>query len=173
MGSRRVDPEPIVRLRAEVQERVEARGFGLSGPTSQWTGKHNIVSWGRQSWKQDEIRLGWRKTPSAMYFLDAQWAVPRPEGVRLVAAGMNPGYTRRGLSWGAFPPRLPVVGTIMEGRWRADIIADLEFALAWLEDCSSVAGALRELGRPERTGPGRDSEAYAYIDQYVRTHAPA
>lgn len=171
MGSRRVDPEPVVRLRADVQELVTAHGFSLSGPKSEWTGKHNIVSWVRRSWKEDEIRLGWRKTPTANYFLDAQWAVPRPQGGTLLAAGMNAGYMRRGLRWEEFPPRLPVVGAIAERRWCAEIIADVEFALAWLDACSSVAGALTELERTERNGPGRDSEAYAYIERYVRTHA--
>lgn len=103
MGSRPVDPEPVVRLRAEVHELVTAHGFGLSGPKSEWTGKHNIVSWVRRSWKDDEIRLGWRKSPTASYFLDAQWAVSRPQGGELLAAGINPGYMRRGLRWGAFP----------------------------------------------------------------------
>lgn len=143
----------------------------MLGPESEWTGKHNIVSWVRRSWKDDEIRLGWRKTPTASYFLDAQWGVPRPQGERLLAAGINPGYMRRGLRSGALPVRLPVVGAIAERRWCAEIITDVEFALAWLDACSSVAGALRELERAERNGPGRDSEAYAYIEQYVRKHA--
>ncbi len=154
-----------------MQEVVTAHGFSSSGPKSEWTGKHNIVSWVRQSWQEDEIRLGWRKTPTVSYFLDAQWAVPRPQGGKRVAAGMNPGYTRRGLEWRDLPARLPLVGAGVERRWRAEIIADLEFALAWLDGCSSVAGALTELGRPERNGPARQSEAYAYIEQYVRAHA--
>lgn len=170
MTSRRVDPEPIIRLRAEVQDLVTAHGFSLLA--AKWTGKHNIVTWVRRSWKEDEIRLGWRKTPTANYFLDAQWAVPRPQEGMLSAAGMNPGYVRRGLRWGAFPARLPVAGAIIERRWRAEIIADLEFALAWLDACSSLDGALSEMERPERIGPGSGSEAYAYIEQYVRQHAP-
>jgi hypothetical protein len=64
-----------------------------------------------------------------------------------------------------------VVGAGVERRWRAEIIADVECVLAWLDACSSVAGALKELGRPERNGPGSHSEAYAYIEQYVRMHA--
>jgi hypothetical protein len=169
--SRRVDPEPIVQLRAEVQGLIMAHGFSPSAPDSRWTGKYNIVSWVRRTWKEDEIRLGWRKTPTASYFLDAGWSVARPEGGMLEAAGINPGYMRRGLRFGEFPLRLPVVGAIAERRWRAEIIEDLTFALGWLDACSSVAGAVKEMERPDRNGPRRDSAAYNYIQQFIREHA--
>jgi hypothetical protein len=90
----------------------------------------------------------------------------------LVAAGINPGYLRRGLSWGDFPTRWPVLGAIAERRWRREIIKDLQFALTWLDGCSSAAGALEELKRPERNGPGRHTEAYRYIEHFIRQHAP-
>jgi hypothetical protein len=171
MASSRVDPEPIGRLRAQIHEVVTGHGFSLLHPTSQWTGKFNIVTWVRRSWKEDEIRLGWRKVPVPNYFLDASWAVPRPEGAGLSAAGINPGYMRRGLRSDDFPTRWPVVRALVERRWCAEIVADAEYALAWLDACSSLEGALSELERPERNGPRRDSQAYAYIEQYVRTHA--
>jgi hypothetical protein len=168
--SRRVDPEPIVRLRAQVQALVTAHGFSLLGPDSKWTGKYNMVAWVRRSWKEDQIRLGWRKTPTTSYFLDAQWAIPRADAT-LVASGISPGYMRRGLRFGEFPVRLPLVGAIAERRWRDQIIRDAEFAVGWLDGCSSLAGALSDLERPERNGPGSKSEAYAYIERYVRKHA--
>jgi hypothetical protein len=141
-------------------------------PDSEWTGKYNIVTWVRQSWKQDTIRLGWRKTPAPSYFLDGGWAVPRPDARMLSAAGINPGYMRRGLAFGDLPTRWPVVGAMIEERWRREIIADLEYALAWLDGCGSRDGALGELARGERNGPARGTEAYAYVEQYVRAHAP-
>jgi hypothetical protein len=75
---------------------------------------------------------------------------------------------RRGLLLGEFPARLPLVGAIAERSWRAEIMADLEYGLRWLDACSSIAGALKELERPERNGPAKHSEAYAYVEQYVR-----
>src|SRR5687768_16052744 len=120
MGASRVDPEPIPPLRARIHDVVTGRGFTLLRPTSEWTGKYNIVTWVRRSWKEDEIRLGWRKTPTASYFVDASWAVPRPHTDKLTAAGLNPGYVRRGLTWGDFPTRWPLVGAIGENRWRAE-----------------------------------------------------
>jgi hypothetical protein len=171
MASSRVDPEPIARLRAGIHEVVTGHGFSLLRARSEWTGKFNIVTWVRPSWKEDEIRLGWRKVPSPNYFLDASWGVPRPQGETLSAAGINPGYMRRGLRSDDLPTRWPLVGAIGEGRWRAEIIADAEIAIGWLDACSSLAGALRELERPERNGPRRDSDAYAYIERYVREHA--
>jgi hypothetical protein len=152
---------------------VTARGFNLVSPDSKWTGKFNIVSWTRRSWKDDMIRLGWRTQPPADCFLDAEWAVPRPDGRKLPAAGILPASMRRGVPCKVWPARFPLLGAILEGRWRAEVMADLEFALAWLDRCSSSASALEDLKRPDRNGPGAGTEAYAYIERYVREHAGA
>jgi len=167
----RVDPEPIPRLTAAIHEAITPHGFALASPRSHWTGKVNVLRWVRRAWKHDEIRLSWRKSPTPTYFLDASWAVPRPSGATLSAAGISPGYMRRGQGFGDFPTRWPLLRGMAERRWCDAIVADARFAVEWLDACSSPAGALSELERPERNGPRRDTDAYAYIERYVREHA--
>ena len=164
---------PIERLRVEASGALAARGFELLAPDPEWTGKYHIVSWIRRTWKEDLVRLGWRTRTFNEYFLDAQWSVPRPGHAPLRAAGINPGYLRRGVQVAAWPRRWPLISALLEKRWRAEAMRDLDFALAWLERCASTAGAIQELGNPERNGPRPGSEAYAYIENYVRVRSPA
>lgn len=70
--TRRVDPVPISRLRSELEPLLAAGGFQPLAPKSEWTGKYNIFTWVRRTWKEDALRLGWRKSPVPHYFLDAQ-----------------------------------------------------------------------------------------------------
>lgn len=170
---RRIDPPAIVRLLEELKPLMESRGFRPVSDVSKWNGKVNAFSWVRKSWKEDEVRLAWRKSPTAVYFLDAQWSVPRPGGGVLTAAGINAGYVRRGLTDTSLPTRLPVIRSLAERRWCAEVLRDAESALAWCDRCSTRDGALGELARPERNGPRVGTDAYAHIEQYVRAHAEA
>jgi hypothetical protein len=161
-------PAAIERLRIEVHALVMARGFETAMPHADWTGKYNVLSWLRRTWREDTIRLGWRSHAGSYYFIDVQWSVPRQEGPALVAAGINPSYLRRRVQWQSWPRQWPLVGRLIERRWRAAVLLDLEFGLAWLERCSSPAGALQELKNPERNGPQEGSKAYAQIEHYIR-----
>jgi hypothetical protein len=88
-----------------------------------------------------------------------------------IAAGINAAYARRGSSDSSLPTELPVIGALAARRWCAEVLLDAESALAWCDRCSTRAGALEELARPERNGPRIGSEAYAHIEHYVRAHA--
>jgi hypothetical protein len=169
--ARRVDPPAITRLLEELKPLVESRGFVPLSEDSEWNGKFNICTWVRRRWKEDALRLGWRKPPAARYFLDAQWSVPRPGHGFLTAAGLNAGYARRGLRDASFPTQLPLIRELAEKKWCAAVVADAEFALAWLDRCSTLEGALAELRRPDRNGPKAATDAYAHIEQYVHAHA--
>ena len=171
MTTRRVDPVPISRLRLELEPLLAAGGFQPLAPKSEWTGKYNIFTWVRRTWKEDALRLGWRKSPVAHYFLDAQWSVPRTGRGALVAAGLDAGYGRRGLRDGHLPNRFPLFTATLEDRWCKEVVADAAFALAWLDRCSTREGALEELRRVDRNGPAAGTEAYAHIEQYLRAHA--
>jgi hypothetical protein len=168
---RRIDPPAIVQLLEELKPLMASCGFRPVSEVSAWTGKFNVFSWVRQSWKEDLVRLGWRKPPVATYFLDAQWSVPRPGAGIFIAAGINAAYARRGSSDSSLPTELPVIGALAARRWCAEVLLDAESALAWCDRCSTRAGALEELARPERNGPRIGSEAYAHIEHYVRAHA--
>jgi hypothetical protein len=168
----RTDPTAIVGLLEALEPVLRRHGFEPLSGKSEWTGKFNVFTWVRRSWKEDAVRLGWRKPPVASYFLDAQWSVPRPDGALLMAASLDAGYGRRGLRDFDLPQHLPIVGLIAAARWRAAVVADAEFALAWCNRCGTRDGALAELARPERNGPRAGSEAYAHVEQYVRAHAP-
>lgn len=168
--AKRVDHPAITNLLNSVGAVVEARGFQRVLPPSVWTGKHNVASWSRTSWKTDTVRLGWRKPPIASYFLDAQWCVPRADGGLLPASGINAGYRRRGLSDRRLPDAFE--GSIdSHDTWVAEIVRDAQFAVEWCDSCSTRDGALAELARADRNGPGVSSEAYRYLLDYVRLHA--
>jgi hypothetical protein len=107
---RRINPPAIVQLLEELKPLMASRGFRPVSEVSAWTGKFNVFSWVRQSWKEDLVRLGWRKPPVATYFLDAQWSVPRPGAGIFIAAGINAAYARRGSSDSSLPTELPVIG---------------------------------------------------------------
>jgi hypothetical protein len=89
---RRVDPPAIIRLLEELKPLVRRRGFVAVSGTSEWTGKFNIFTWVRRTWKEDALRVGWHSGPVSSYFLAAQWSVPRPDGAPLVASGLNAVY---------------------------------------------------------------------------------
>jgi hypothetical protein len=154
----------------ELHPLLNRHGFRPVTGRSEWTGKFNIFSWVRNSWKEDLLRLGWRKPPVSSYFLDAQWSVPGAGGRVLTAAGLNAGYARRGLRGGDLPMEVPLIGALMERRWRTEVVADAEFAVSWCDRCATRDGALDELARADRNGPPAGSDAYAQIEQYVRAH---
>jgi hypothetical protein len=167
--AKRIDPRPITRLFPELSALMQGSGFTPLTDKSEWTGKFNVFTWVRRSWKQDLVRLGWRK-PTRSYFLDAAWRVPRPGMNDLEAAGMNPAYERRGVAGIDFPTRFPFLANRAERRWVAEVLADAKFAIAWLDGCETVSGAMAELRRPERNGPAQGTEAFAYAEEYVRSH---
>ena len=167
---RRVDPPAIVRLLEELQPLVRTRGFASVSGKSEWTGKFNIVTWVRTTWKEDALRVGWRPGPVPRYFLDAQWSVPQADGRPLIASGLNASYARRRRNPG-LPTQIPLIRQIAEQKWCAEALADAEFALAWCDRSSTLDGALADLARPDRNGPPAGTAAYAYIEQYIRAHA--
>jgi hypothetical protein len=166
----RVDPRPITRLLPELTTLLRASGFTPLADKSEWTGKFNVFTWVRRSWKHDTVRLGWRK-PTRSYFLNASWSTPRPGATDVAAAGINPAFERRGVPGRDLPTRFLLLADRAERRWVADVLADAQFAIAWLDACETVSGALAELERPERNGPAQGSEAFAYAESYVRAHA--
>lgn len=125
----RIDPPAIVQLLEELRALMASRGFRPVSEVSAWTGKFNVFSWVRHSWKEDLS------------------------------------------SDSSLPTELPVIGALAARRWCAEVLLDAESALAWCDRCSTRAGALEELARPERNGPRIGSEAYTRIEQYVRAHA--
>jgi hypothetical protein len=166
-----IQPPAIARVLDDLAPVMAQHRFRPVADRAEWTGKFNIFSWERRGWKVDLVRLGWRKSPISTCFLDAQWSVPRASGDDLPASGLNASYSRRQVSVLSLPPTWPLIGPWFESRWRAAVVADAEHALAWSDRCDTRAGALEELVRPERNGPHADSEAYRYIEQYIKDHS--
>jgi hypothetical protein len=171
MTGRRIDPPAIVELRKEFPLVMAGRDFEPVSPKSQWNGKYNVLEWRRESWKQDILRLGWRTWPFSGYFLTAQWNVSQRSGIALLAASLNPGYSRRRQIRNNFPPALPLIGQLLLKRWCREILADVKYALDWLDACSTRDGALAELSKPDHGGPVKGSEAHAAIVKFVKKHA--
>jgi hypothetical protein len=170
--AKRIDPPAILQLVETLQPVLLSRGFSRLSDKSQWTGKFNVLTWVRRTWREDALRLGWRKPPIASYFIDAQWSVPRTGAGLLLGAGLNASYARRGRRDMNLPSHAPVIRSFVEKRWCSEAVADVEFAIAWCDQCSTIDGALAELVRPERAGPGVGTEAYAHLERYIRNHAP-
>jgi hypothetical protein len=171
MTGRRIDPPAIVELRKEFPLVMAGRGFEPFSPKSQWNGKYNVLEWKRESWKQDILRFGWRTGFLAGYFLTAQWNVPRRSDTALLAACLNPGYSRRRQIKNRFPPALPVIRRILLKRWCGEVLADITYALDWLDACSTLDGALAELSKPDHGGPAEGTKAYDTIVKFVKKHA--
>ncbi len=171
MARQRDDPTPIVRLRQELTAVFSSRGFEPVASAPTWSGKYNILEWRRSGWKEDIVRLGWRKGLFAKYFLTAEWTVPGPSRSPVLAAGLNPGYSRRKLTDGSFPASVPLLGDVLLERWCREVVADLGHALDWLDTCSTMEGALSELSRPDRNGPAEGTDVHAHIVKFVREHA--
>jgi hypothetical protein len=89
----------------------------------------------------------------------------------LTVAGMNPAFERRGVAGIDFPTRFLFLAAAAEKRWVADVLADAQFAIDWLDRCDTTPGGLAELQRPERNGPAIGTDAYAYAEAYIRAHA--
>jgi hypothetical protein len=168
----RVDPPEIGELLASLSPVLEARGFRRSRPPSVWTGKFNIASWSRTTWKTDLFRLGWRKPPISAWFLDVEWSVPSSDGSSRTASGMNPSYNRRGARDRRLPSETVQGGRDSVSEWLTEVLRDAEYGLAWCDSCGTRQGALADMARAERNGPGLGTTAYAYVVDYVRRYAP-
>lgn len=150
---------------------MERHGFRQQSDRSVWTGKFNIFSWQRRTWKTDVVRLLWRVGPASTCLLDGEWRVTI-EGVDCQASALNAIYARRGVNLVDLPQWWPLIGGWFERRWRAALIADAEHVLTWCDRCGTREGALADLAREDRNGPRPGSEAYLAIERYVTDHAP-
>ena len=164
------EPEALRRFRGEFAALIHGADFRTSASRPSWTGKwHVLQSFREAGWKRDVLQLAWRTTPWPECSLGADWSVPRGSA-HLLASGINPSYWRRRSS----DTRVPtgIVAVIVESRWREDLLDDTRAALAWFNKCASKSGALADLARPDRNGPGVATDAFKYIEAYIGQHAP-
>ena len=164
-------PAAIARLLGELAPAMERHGFQQQSDRSVWTGKFNIFSWQRRTWKTDVVRLQWRVGPASTCLLDGQWSVTI-DGADRQASALNAIYARRGVNLVALPRWWPLVGGWLEARWRAALVADAEHVLAWCARTATRDGALEDLRDPDRNGPPAGSEAFRVIERHVIDCAP-
>ena len=163
------EPDALRRFREEFAAFVHVAEFHT--PTRPvWTGKWHILRSTRDSsWKRDVLQFSWRTHPWPVCSLGADWSVPRGTA-HLLASTINPSYWRRGSSDSRVPTG--ILALVTEPRWRADLLEDTRAALEWFETCSTKSGALADLIRADRNGPGVATDAFKYIVAYVDQHAP-
>jgi hypothetical protein len=172
VAARRVDPRAIARLLPLLEGLLIGAGFHADPPHSVWTGKYNDVRWVRNTWKSDQIHFGWRKPPVASYYLLAAWAVSPKRSPEVVAARLNPGYSRRKLVDHRLPNALPLVGGVLERHWCFGVISDAEFAIEWLDSCAMRDSAIQLLQSGDGGGPVVGSPNYSKALRFISRHAP-
>ena len=165
------EPHAIQRLRGDMAPLLDNAGFRPESPGPQWSGKHYFVNWKRAGgWKDDVIVCHWR--PRARFVsIEAHWTIPRAGRHPLMVSGINASYVFRKQAWYPLPLRLPLLGASIAARWRSRVLRDVEKAVGWLDACQSQSGALADLLRVDRNGPGAGTEAYEYAERYIREHA--
>jgi len=173
LAKARRDPESVSELVPRLGALLLEAGFRQQPAKSVWTGKSNELAWVRDTWRRERIRFLWRKPPISAWSLSVSWGFAPKRGDELVAAYMNPVYKRTGRVDTRLPADLPLVGSFMARRWCEAVLADTEFALAWLRDCSSREAALRMLSNPEEvSGPAVGSPAHRKVSALVAKCAP-
>lgn len=172
-------PAAIARLLEDLTPAMERHGFRPQSDRSEWTGKVNIFSWERRTWKLDVVRLSWsvrrvrfRVSPMSSCYADGAWSVPIGDKP-IIASALNAIAARRGVALVELPRTWPVIAAWLEARWRTEMVADIEHAVAWCDRCGTRDGALADLAREDRNGPPAGSEAYLAIERYVIDHAPS
>jgi hypothetical protein len=164
------EPQALHRFREELADLVQVATFQATASQPTWTGKWHIFQWTRDSgWKRDTLQVAWRTISWPECSLGADWAVPRGS-THLLASGINASYWRRRVSDSRVPTG--ILAVVSAARWRAALLEDVRAAIQWLETCSTKAGALADLHRPDRNGPGVGTDAYNYIETYIGEHAP-
>ena len=151
---------------------LDNAGFRQESQRPQWSGKHYFVNWKRPSdWKEDVLVCHWR--PRARFVsIEAYWTIPRAGGRPLEVSGINAAHMFTNQSRYRLPLGLPLLGDSIAARWRSRVLRDVEAAVRWLDVCRSQSGALADLLRGDRNGPGAGTEAYEYAERYIREHAP-
>jgi hypothetical protein len=126
-------PDSITRLLDALAPLMQRQVFHPQSDRSEWTGKFNIFSWERRSWRLDVIRVLWRVGPPRACLLDGQWSVS-VDGVEYLASTLNAVHARRRINQVDLPKAWPVVGAALEARWRAALVADADRLARWLRD---------------------------------------
>ena len=165
--SKSSEPEPIRRLLEELTALLYTHTFQPMSSRSQWTGKVHILRWVRDSgWKRDVFQLAWRGGSWPYCSLGVDWSIARGDDHVLVSA-INPSYWRRQSS----DTRVPEDAEAQR-YWGLVLLADAQAALEWFDSCSTKSGALAEVRRHDRNGPGVGTDVYRYIEEYLVQNAP-
>jgi len=166
------EPEELQRVAESLWSFLQTVGFVPGGEHAAWTGKVYSRSWTRGAgWKRDVVECHCRPKPSSVS-LGASWMIPGPEdGDAVLVSAINSAHFFRGWPEYSVPVRLPMLGRFFEGRWLSHLLEDAKRSVQWLDECASRPGALAELERTDRNGPGRGTPIYQWVQRYIHDNA--